>query len=743
MSARALTLCAMLALAMPAAAQSPLRADFGGPLGFGEANLVMGDGDELGGLAAVFPPDGLHFYGVTYDELIFSVAGNLVFVSDWGTFDGDWPVWPSIGPFHSHGWWRGGPGTIYWHIRPHVDDTHPGLLAITWHLIGRVTDPSSLLNTYQTVLTHRGGGDFDVEFRYDRCEWASDWIGLNPDAAIMGFYSGDPAFIVHRFPEIAEAISEPRGFTWSGSYDDEAMRLLCQMSNTVDGFRVTPGLFTYRFRDGELRGCGNGIREDDEECDSGWHRVRGGCTPDCRRVIDIDGDHLYEPPPGPPPADPYGEYDDCVDLADPRCDADRDDDGVSDLFDNCRAEYNPDQRDYNGDSRGDACDDDPDGDNIETLDETGARLDNCPFYYNPGRTDFDGDGRVDPIESFIQEDSDGDGLGDVCDPDDDGDGVLDCGADGRCPHDDDDVNNDHNEGYDEAGECADGECERFGLDAFDNDGDGYIDEYHERRELPFEPYPGPDPDGSEDNCRFIPNPDQRDRDRDGIGDACDPDDDNDTIPDDRDLCPLTPDPEQRDLDGDGLGDACDPDRDGDGLDNAAEIAQGSDPDRADTDGDGIGDADDICPTLSDPGQRDADGDGRDDACDDFDDRDDDGDGVANGADDCPDAARPGAVDPSGCPLPPPSPDPEGDPDPELPDQDGDGVPDADDNCPEHKNPDQANVDRAGPGDACDPITRFYRATTCAAAPGAPAPTTPWLLIFALAICLARASRRRA
>ena len=61
-----------------------------------------------------------------------------------------------------------------------------------------------------------------------------------------------------------------------------------------------------------------------------------------------------------------------------------------------------------------------------------------------------------------------------------------------------------------------------------------------------------------DNCPLVYNPGQQNTDGDALGDVCDPDDDNDTVPDATDNCPLTPNPGQADSDGDGLGNACDP-----------------------------------------------------------------------------------------------------------------------------------------------------------------------------------------
>lgn len=60
-----------------------------------------------------------------------------------------------------------------------------------------------------------------------------------------------------------------------------------------------------------------------------------------------------------------------------------------------------------------------------------------------------------------------------------------------------------------------------------------------------------------DNCPLAPNYDQEDRDGDGWGNACDPDDDQDTVEDNVDNCVLVPNTGQEDADQDGVGDVCD------------------------------------------------------------------------------------------------------------------------------------------------------------------------------------------
>jgi hypothetical protein len=308
------------------------------------------------------------------------------------------------------------------------------------------------------------------------------------------------------------------------------------------------------------------------------------------------------------------------DIADTSECLDSDGDGTANEYDNCPDIYNPDQQDTDGDGLGDACDPDDDNDDVLDID------DNCPYVFNPD-----------------QQNTDGDGLGDACDPDDDNDGIM---------------------------------------DAFDN-------------------------------CPLVPNQDQHDFDSDGIGDACDPDDDNDGILDVFDNCPYVYNPEQQDTDGDGMGDSCDPDIDNDGVlneyDNCPYVFN---PDQLDTDGNGVGDAcdDEIiycfvngdCPVgficsvegicVPEPPEEDCsdgvdnDGDGFID-CDDPDcdsecgtNNDIDGDGVHNIIDNCPNTPNPDQLD-----------------------SDGDGIGDACDNCPDEPNPGQQDSNGNGIGDACEGI----------------------------------------
>jgi len=369
---------------------------------------------------------------------------------------------------------------------------------------------------------------------------------------------------------------------------------------------------------------------------------------------------------------------------------DTDEDGVNDNLDNCPVVSN-DQADLDGDGLGDVCDVDIDGDDVINLDDAFPR---------------DGSETVD---------TDGDGTGNRADADDDNDGQSDaheelCSSD---PLDAASISPD----IDDNGipDCAE----------IDQDGDGFADA---NDNCPIVSNPGQedtngngvgdacdiidtDEDGiadDADNCPAIANPLQEDSNGNGVGDACDlPDADNDTVPDSDDNCPAIVNPLQEDSNGNGVGDACDlPDADNDGIpDNLDNCPMDANPGQQDSNGNGVGNACDLpdadndgvydnldnCPMDENPGQQDSNGNGVGDACDL---PDADNDGVYDNLDNCPMDANPGQQDSNGngvgnaC---------------DLPDADNDGVYDNLDNCPMDANPGQQDSNGNGVGDACEII----------------------------------------
>ena len=165
---------------------------------------------------------------------------------------------------------------------------------------------------------------------------------------------------------------------------------------------------------------GDGFLADGGDCDD----TDAGINPG---AVDIPGNGIDE---------------DC-DGADAVVDADGD--GVADAVDNCPTTVNPGQADLDGDGVGDVCDSDADGDGY-AADPFFGDCDDLDATIYPGAVDIpgngidedcdgadavadaDGDGVADDtdncplVSNADQSDLDGDGLGDVCDADADGDG---------------------------------------------------------------------------------------------------------------------------------------------------------------------------------------------------------------------------------------------------------------------------------------------------------------------------------
>lgn len=93
------------------------------------------------------------------------------------------------------------------------------------------------------------------------------------------------------------------------------------------------------------------------------------------------------------------------------CPADSDSDGVFDESDNCPNVANPDQKDSDGDKKGDACDSSPFGDNSDK-DGVIDNKDNCPARANNDQADADKDGVGDVCDQTPRGvDADADGVG--------------------------------------------------------------------------------------------------------------------------------------------------------------------------------------------------------------------------------------------------------------------------------------------------------------------------------------------
>jgi hypothetical protein len=163
----------------------------------------------------------------------------------------------------------------------------------------------------------------------------------------------------------------------------------------------------------------------------------------------------------------------------------------------------------------------------------------------------------------------------------------------------------------------------------------------------------------------------------------DNDSDGDGDNDKRDNCPLVPNSDQLDEDWDYVGSLCDncPQIFNPGQENVDDDGLGDACDD-DADNDGIPDVTDNCPLAANAGQEDLDGDGPGDACDPCTDT--DGDGLGD----------PGFPN-TGCPVDGFPADPDND-------ADADGVSGVVDNCPGAFNPGQEDTDQDGQGDACDP-----------------------------------------
>lgn len=268
-----------------------------------------------------------------------------------------------------------------------------------------------------------------------------------------------------------------------------------------------------------------------------------------QEATDMDGDGIRD------------LCDNCPSVANPGQE-DKDGDGIGNVCDNCSQRKNSSQLDSDGDGLGDACDHDNDNDGRSDL------YDNCPNdANNPYFIDSDNDGigeacdNCQRLANTDQVDTDNDGLGDACDPDMDNDGLFN--EEDNCPAN---VNpNQIDSDNDTVGDACDKCLGVVNPDQADNDGDGLGDVCDDCPNDRKNDKDGDGVCGDIDNCPDVANPDQSNIDGDDIGDACDRNIDGDMVANTWDNCPTVPNTDQEDSDSDSIGDACDDDDDNDGV----------------------------------------------------------------------------------------------------------------------------------------------------------------------------------
>ncbi|MEX5729334.1 hypothetical protein Ga0609869_002687 [Rhodovulum iodosum] len=184
-----------------------LISGLGGGAGFGEQVVDRNDDGSTAEIdvSEIFE-DGLRFFGRSFDSLWVNTNGSVTFSAPRRTYtptaiteaSGN----PEISPFFADVDTRGGavsptPGGVSQgtNLVYYDFDAENDRFVVTWDDVGYFNSHTDLLNSFQLILSDRGDGDFDIEFRYEEINWttgdASDGVGgLGGSVAVAGYTAG-------------------------------------------------------------------------------------------------------------------------------------------------------------------------------------------------------------------------------------------------------------------------------------------------------------------------------------------------------------------------------------------------------------------------------------------------------------------------------------------------------------------------------------------------------------------------
>ncbi len=218
----------------------PLYRGFGGPAGFGSGILNGNDDGSTGAidLTGAFS-GGLRFYGGPYTQFWVNNNGNITFSGPVYEFTPMpfpiasrpmiAPYWGDVDTRNRTGLATAAENLVYYHLEP-------GRLVVTWYNVGYYSNHNDLRMSFQLIVTNAtdcGSGDFDVEFRYERCEWVTGDASGGMDG-----HGGTPAQAGFDAGNLHDFTALPGSFT-------ESIVNVCTTSN-VD----MPGIWEFSVRAG-------------------------------------------------------------------------------------------------------------------------------------------------------------------------------------------------------------------------------------------------------------------------------------------------------------------------------------------------------------------------------------------------------------------------------------------------------------------------------------------------------------